>query len=194
MEGGSVHHSARVVSLTYASAHALSPSFSHSKSDFLPLLFQQGTSTIYSSHPEPAHTAPHPLHHLRPHPHHPRSSNVAPVQYAQRASATASVSSAQKRRTRCSAPHRTRRACPSSRLRGNTRGWRSTRSRSVLRGCSSHTSNSRGISALVPAAAALVVVRGWAKTGVCITRLRTSGWRSGPREAGASVACIPPFP
>ena len=195
MEGGSVHHSARVVSLTYASAHALSPLFSPSKSDFLPLLFQQGTSTIYSSHSEHARTAPHPLHHLRPHPPHPRSSDIVP-QYAQRASATASVSSAQKRRTRCSAPRRTRRACPSSRSRGNTRGWRYTRSRSAPRGCSSHASNSRGASGLVPAAAAaavLVVVRGCAKIGVCIARLRTLGWRSGPGKL-VRLRHASPFP
>jgi hypothetical protein len=143
---------------------------------------------IYRSHPEHAHIALRCSQSVsRP---RPRSSNAAlrrRAVRAPRASATACASSAQNRRTRCSAPRRTRRACPSSRSRGSTRGWRSMRSRSVPRGCSSRTSNR---DASGPAGAEVVArVRGRMRTGAYIVRLRTSGWKSGQREAGASAYC-----
>ena len=141
---------------------------------------------ICSSCPEHAPTVPHRSQ-TASRPRRP-SSNAAPQHRARapRASATACASNAPRRRTRCSAPRRTQRACPSSRSRGSTRGWRSTRSRSVQRGYSLRTS-SRDVS--VSEAAAVVLVRGWTKIGTSIARLRTSEWKSGHRETGASACC-----
>jgi hypothetical protein len=151
-----------------------------------------GTSTIYRSHLRHAPTAPHRSQSVS----RPLSSNDAlrrQAAHAPRASVTACASDAQRQHTRCFAPRRIRRACLSLFLQGSTHGWRSMHSRSVPRDCSLGTS-SRVASALAQAGVVEMVVRvrGRIGIGTYIARLRTSEWKSGQREVGAS-SILPHF-
>lgn len=180
MEGGSVHHRARMVCIySLYDSHPCAPNMP----DWgVVQILSLGKSTIYRSHPAHAPTAPRPSQTrpsscVVPPPHRRLLNNRAP-----RASAIAYASSAPKRRTRSSAPPRTQPASRSSRLRRNTRGWHSTRSRSALRDCSSPSSR-------------LLAVAGartrCAMTGVCTVRSLSSGWKSVRGEAGAPLPLLP---